>query len=89
MGNGWNTLDLSYAKNIAHALWLAATRPEAVGRIYNVADGFSIIGAPYLMAMATALGLPAPKRRIPRALIQPLMALLMPPEPEPKGKGAH
>jgi len=85
VGNGRNTLDLSYARNIAHALWLAATRPEAAGRIYNVADGFSITCTQYLSAMATALSLPVPKRRIPRALVQPLMALLMPPEPEPKG----
>ena len=85
VGNGRNTLDLSYARNIAHALWLAAARPEAVGRIYNVADGFGITCTQYLAALATALGLPVPKRRIPRALVQPLMALLLPPEPEPKG----
>jgi nucleoside-diphosphate-sugar epimerase len=85
VGNGQNTLDMRYARNIAHALWLAATRPEAKGRIYNVADGFGITCTQYLSAMATALGLPVPKRRIPRALVQPLMALLMPPEPEPEG----
>jgi nucleoside-diphosphate-sugar epimerase len=84
VGNGQNTLDLSYAANIAHALWLAATRPEAVGRIYNVADGFSITCRQYLAAMAMSLGLPVPRRRLPRGLVQFLMHAVLPPEPEPK-----
>jgi len=84
VGNGRNTLDLSYAGNIAHALWLAATRPEAVGRTYNVADGFGITCRQYLSAMATALGLPIPRRRLPRGLVQFLMRAVLPPEPEPK-----
>jgi nucleoside-diphosphate-sugar epimerase len=84
VGNGRNTLDLSYAGNIAHALWLAATRPEASGRVYNVSDGLSITCRQYLNALATALGLPVPRRRLPRGLVQFLMHALLPPEPEPK-----
>lgn len=84
VGNGRNTLDLSYARNIAHALWLAATRPEAAGRVYNVADGFSITCREYLGALAKTLGLPVPRRRLPRGLVQFLMRVVLPPEPEPK-----
>ncbi len=84
VGNGRNTLDLSYAGNIAHALWLAATRPEASGRIYNVADGFGIRCREYLTALANALGLPVPRLRLPRGLVQFLMHVVLPPEPEPK-----
>ncbi len=84
VGNGRNTLDLSYAGNIAHALWLAATRPEAVGRVYNVADGLSITCREYLGSLARALGLPVPRRRLPRGLVQFLMRVALPPEPEPK-----
>ena len=84
VGNGRNTLDLSYAGNIAHALWLAGTRPEAAGRIYNVADGFGIACHQYLSTIATSLGMPVPKRRLPRGLVQFLMRVAMPPEPEPK-----
>ena len=84
VGNGRNTLDLSYAGNIAHALWLAATRPEAVGRVYNVADGFRITCREYLGALADALGLPIPRRRLPRGLVQFLMHAVLPPEPEPR-----
>jgi nucleoside-diphosphate-sugar epimerase len=84
VGNGQNTLDLSYAENIAHALWLAATRAEAAGRVYNVADGFSITCREYLTALARALGLPTPRRRLPRGLVQFLMHAVLPPEPEPK-----
>ncbi len=84
VGNGRNTLDLSYAGNIAHALWLAATRAEAVGMVYNVADGFSITCREYLGSLAKALGLPVPRRRLPRVLVQFLMRVALPPEPEPK-----
>ncbi len=84
VGNGRNTLDLSYAGNIAHALWLAATGEEAPGRIYNVADGFSITCRQYLSGIATSLGLPVPRRRLPRGLVQFLMHAVLPPEPEPK-----
>lgn len=84
VGNGRNTLDLSYAGNIAHALWLAATRPQAVGGVYHVADGFSITCREYLGALAKRLGLPVPRRRLPRGLVQFLMRVVLPPEPEPK-----
>jgi nucleoside-diphosphate-sugar epimerase len=83
VGNGRNTLDLSYARNVAHALRLGATRPEAVGRIYNVADGFGITCRGFLTTLAMALDLPVPRLRVPRALVAPLMALLAVPEPEP------
>ena len=84
VGNGRNTLDLSHAGNVAHALWLAGTRDEAVNRIYNVADGFTITCHQYLSSVATALGLPVPRRRLPRGLVQFIMRVAMPPEPEPK-----
>jgi nucleoside-diphosphate-sugar epimerase len=84
VGNGRNTLDLSFAGNIAHALWLAGTRPEAVGRIYNVADGFGITCREYLRALARELGLPVPRRWIPKALVAPLLHLMLEPEPEPE-----
>lgn len=85
VGNGRNTLDLSYARNVAHALWLAGTRPEALGRVYNLADGFGITCREYLTALARELGLPVPRLRLPRALVQFLMRVALPPEPEPKG----
>ena len=84
VGNGRNTLDLSYASNIAHALWLAAMRPEAVGRIYNVADGFGITCRHFLGALAKEMELPVPRRWIPKALVAPLVGLLLEAEPEPK-----
>jgi nucleoside-diphosphate-sugar epimerase len=84
VGNGRNTLDLSFAENIAHALWLAGSRPEAVGRIYNVADGFGITCREYLRALAREMGLPVPWRWIPKALVAPLVDLLLEADPEPK-----
>jgi nucleoside-diphosphate-sugar epimerase len=84
VGNGRNTLDLSYARNIAHALWLAAMRPEAVGRIYNVADGSGTTCRHFLGALAKEMALPVPRRWIPKALVAPLVDLLLEAEPEPK-----
>jgi nucleoside-diphosphate-sugar epimerase len=84
VGNGRNTLDLSQARNIAHALWLAASRPEAVGRIYNVTDGFGVTCREFLGALATALGIPLRRRWVPKALVAPWVALLLHPEPESK-----
>lgn len=84
VGNGKNTLDLSFAANVAHALWLAATRPEAAGRVYNLADGLHITCREYLAGLAGALGLRVPRRRLPRGLVQFLMRVVFPPVPEPK-----
>ncbi len=84
VGNGRNTLDLSYAANIAHALWLAAMTPEAIGRIYNVTDGFGVTCREFLGALAAALGIPLRRRWVPKALVAPWIALLFPPEMEPK-----
>jgi len=84
VGNGRNTLDLSYAGNIAHALWLAATRPEAVGKIYNVTDGFGVTCREFLGGLASTLGIPLRRRWVPKALVAPWIALLFHPEPEPK-----
>ena len=85
VGNGRNTLDLSYARNVAHALWLAATRSEAPGRVYNLADGWGITCREYLTTLAKALGLRVPRLRIPRGMVHFLMRVALPPETEPKG----
>lgn len=84
VGNGQNTLDLSYTRNIAHALWLAAMNPEAAGRVYNVADGFGITCRQFLGALAKEMRLPVPRLWIPKALVAPLVGLLLEAEPEPK-----
>ena len=84
VGNGRNTLGLSYATNIAHASWLAAVKPEAAGRIYNVADGFGITCREFLGALAKENGLPVRRRWIPKALVAPLADLLLQAEPEPR-----
>ncbi len=83
VGNGRNTLGLSYATNIAHASWLAAVKSEAVGGIYNVADGFGITCREFLGALAKEIGLPVRRRWIPKSLVAPLVGLLLQAEPEP------
>jgi nucleoside-diphosphate-sugar epimerase len=51
--------------------------------VYNLADGFGITCREYLAALAGALGLPVPRRRLPRGLVQFLMRVVFPPQPEP------
>ncbi len=52
VGRGDNTLPVVYAGNVAEACWLALTRPEARGRIYNVADDGGITQRELLAAAA-------------------------------------
>ena len=49
-----------HVTNLAEAVWLAATRPEAAGRAYNVIDGNGP-SQEYLDALYAALGRPAPR----------------------------
>jgi nucleoside-diphosphate-sugar epimerase len=57
-------------------------KSEAVGQIYNVADGFGITCREFLGALAKEVGLPVRRRWIPKAFVAPLVDLLLPAEPE-------
>jgi nucleoside-diphosphate-sugar epimerase len=57
-GDGSNVMPLVYVDNVVDALVLAARRPEAVGRAYNVVDGDHVTQREYLTRMGAALGRP-------------------------------
>jgi nucleoside-diphosphate-sugar epimerase len=55
-GDGANLMPLVYVDNVVDALVLAARRPEAVGRAYNVVDDDRVTQRDYLTRMGAALG---------------------------------
>lgn len=82
VGRGENTLPVVYAGNVAHACWLALTRPEARGRIYNVADDGGLTQRRLLAEAAPegAVLVPVPRGAIERAVA--LLERLAPGGPE-------
>ena len=58
-GGGRNLLAVTSVGSVASALLLAATRPEAAGRIYNVAQDEDITQRDFLEAVADAAGVSA------------------------------
>lgn len=55
-----NDAGLVHVENLADALFLAGTRPEAVGRTYNVCDESRVSWRRFMDDMAAAVGLPPP-----------------------------
>ncbi len=65
-----------YVENVAHAIVLAATREEAAGRTYNVADPFRFTEAEWTEKIGDALGwrgriLSLPREQVPKHLLLP------------------
>jgi 2-alkyl-3-oxoalkanoate reductase len=55
-----NDAGLVHVENLADALFLAGTRPEAVGRTYNVCDENGVTWRRFLDDMAAVVGKPPP-----------------------------
>ena len=55
VGSGANRLAVTYAGNTADGAVLALTRPEASGRVYNLADDFPITQREFLAGFAAGL----------------------------------
>ncbi len=76
LGDGANIIGLTYAANVADAILLAATREEAVGEAFNVANDQRITQREYICALADMLGVPQPTRQIPVAAALGIAAVL-------------
>jgi nucleoside-diphosphate-sugar epimerase len=61
-----------YVDNVARAMMLAATAPQAEGQVYNIADGNGITWREYVDAMADAMGKRRPVLDLPSAVALPL-----------------
>jgi nucleoside-diphosphate-sugar epimerase len=69
IGSGRNHVVFVYVGDVVQGLILAATRPEAVGRIYNLSKDQPFTQKGLWQAIAEELGRPAPRLHIPyRAL---------------------
>lgn len=76
VGAGTNALSLTYASNVADAILLAATKDEALGEAFNVANDQPVTQEEYMGALADMLGVPHPSRRLPYGLVLALAATL-------------
>lgn len=55
-----NNAGLTHVDNLAEAIFLAGTHPNAVGRTYNVCDGEDVTWARFMTDMAALAGRPRP-----------------------------
>lgn len=55
-----NNAGLTYVENLADALFLAGTHPDAIGRTYNVCDGEAVTWRTFIDDMASLVGKPPP-----------------------------
>jgi len=65
IGGGHGDCGFVHINNLIDAMLLAAENPKAVGRIYNISDGFGLTWKQYFTDLARIGGAPKPKA-IPR-----------------------
>lgn len=75
-GSGQQALNCIYAKNLVHALFLAAESPASVGEVFNVTDGPRVSKEQFIGRVAELAGLKRPRLRIPLWLARILANLL-------------
>jgi len=68
IGNGKSLLPMTYVENVVDAIWLAATRDEAVGNIYNIVDDELITQNQYVGEFIRRTGLKASTIHVPFVL---------------------
>jgi nucleoside-diphosphate-sugar epimerase len=68
VGSGSNHLPLIYVRDVAAGMLLAADAPQAQGRAYLLVNDEPVTQRDYLTAIATELGAPVPRARIPYPL---------------------
>ena len=61
IGGGHGDCGFVYVDNLVDAMILAAENPKAVGRVYNIGDGFGLTWRQYFNDLARIAGAPKPK----------------------------
>lgn len=64
-GGGKNLIALSHVENLTQGVLLAAETPAAAGQIYHITDGAELTARDALIALASAMGVPAPHLSLP------------------------
>ena len=77
VGGGDFNAGLCHVENLVEALLLAASRPEAIGGVYNVSDGSGVTWKRYFGDLAALAGT-APPKAVPRAVANALATLIEP-----------
>lgn len=76
LGGDQRLLNCIYIGNLVDAVFLAAEKPQAVGRVYNLTDGERVTKQRFADAIADAIGAPRGKQRLPRWLAAVVSAFL-------------
>ncbi len=75
IGKDAKNAGLCHVNNLVEILWLAATKPDAVGQTYNATDGIDVTWAQYFNDLAAIVSAPTPKH-IPRGLVKVIAPIL-------------
>lgn len=76
LGGDQRVLNCTYVGNLVDAVFLAADKPQAVGRVYNLTDGERVTKQRFVDAIADGIGAPRGKQRLPRWLAALVSAFL-------------
>lgn len=76
VGGGSNLLGLSHVENLVPGVVLAAETPAAEGQLYHLTDGEEVTAREAVDAIADALGVPRPRRSMPRWAVLGAAALV-------------
>jgi 2-alkyl-3-oxoalkanoate reductase len=76
IGSGDQPISLLAVENLVEALFLAATRSEAVGEVFMITDGQAISRTRILEIICEASGYPMPQRHVPRWLVRTLCPIV-------------
>jgi nucleoside-diphosphate-sugar epimerase len=71
IGDGRRVLDHVGVRNVGEVVFLALTKPEAVGGVFNVTDDPVVDRVTYVGTVARLLGLPMPTRHVPEWAARP------------------
>jgi nucleoside-diphosphate-sugar epimerase len=74
VGAGTNRVDLTYVENVVHALLLALTARQAVGRTYTITNGEHVLLWPLIHTILRRLGIETTLRPIPYWVVYALAA---------------
>lgn len=72
-GDGTQKLNNTGVKNLVHGVMLAMQKDEALGEVFNITDDPLVSRLEFVGTVAGALGIPQPKKKLPRGVAYPLV----------------
>jgi nucleoside-diphosphate-sugar epimerase len=65
LGSGTQALNTIYVGNLVEAAFLAAEKPNVIGKVFNLTDGEAVSKRRFIEAVADGAGVPRPTRSVP------------------------